>query len=185
LDGYVVTDDIDDRIRQLADGLRPESGKRAWRITGNYGSGKSSFALLLLTYLESRRQPCRVESQGLLIVINLRARSGLLPVLITGTQERLASAICRALCLALSTCEIVVPSDNSDPATISDVESLRVPYLVCERAPNGWSGERHIAIIDEMGKFLEYAVLHPFPTDVYFLTAVTDVRREASKIPFL
>ena len=47
LSGYVVTDFARVCIGRMATGLRPQSGNRAWRMTGDYGSGKSSFALLL------------------------------------------------------------------------------------------------------------------------------------------
>jgi ABC-type molybdenum transport system ATPase subunit/photorepair protein PhrA len=47
LDGYVITAQARAYLERLAMGLRETSGQRAWRITGDYGSGKSSFALLL------------------------------------------------------------------------------------------------------------------------------------------
>src|SRR6266478_8368216 len=47
LEGYIVTPEIQRSLNRLGAGLSPKSGQRAWRITGDYGSGKSSFALLL------------------------------------------------------------------------------------------------------------------------------------------
>src|SRR5229473_137714 len=47
LSGYVVTDYTKSCLVRVASGLKPNSGQRAWRMTGDYGSGKSSFALLL------------------------------------------------------------------------------------------------------------------------------------------
>src|SRR6266566_10138973 len=47
LSGYVVTDFTRACLGRMADGLKARSGQRAWRMTGDYGSGKSSFALLL------------------------------------------------------------------------------------------------------------------------------------------
>ena len=47
LEGYIVTPGIQRSLNRLGSGLSPKSGQRAWRITGDYGSGKSSFALLL------------------------------------------------------------------------------------------------------------------------------------------
>src|ERR1700688_3311570 len=45
--GYVVTDFAKSCLGRVAYGLKARSGQRAWRVTGDYGSGKSSFALLL------------------------------------------------------------------------------------------------------------------------------------------
>ncbi|MGE0825238.1 MAG: hypothetical protein AB7G75_16440 [Candidatus Binatia bacterium] len=47
LSNYVVTDFVRTCTERIANGLQPHSGQRAWRVTGSYGSGKSSFALLL------------------------------------------------------------------------------------------------------------------------------------------
>ena len=47
LEGYVVTRHITENLTRISDGLSPKSGQHAWRITGDYSSGKSSFALLL------------------------------------------------------------------------------------------------------------------------------------------
>lgn len=47
LSGYVVTEFARSCMQRMAQGLQPRSGQRAWRLTGDYGSGKSSFVLLL------------------------------------------------------------------------------------------------------------------------------------------
>ena len=47
LDGYVVTNSVRQHLRRIVQGLPEKSGRRSWRITGDYGCGKSSFALLL------------------------------------------------------------------------------------------------------------------------------------------
>src|SRR6266446_4676539 len=47
LKGYVLTPESQSYVERLATGLTPSSGQRAWRITGDFGSGKSSFALLV------------------------------------------------------------------------------------------------------------------------------------------
>ena len=47
LDGYIVTRAIKANFDRIRRGIVPGSGQRAWRVTGDHGSGKSSFALLL------------------------------------------------------------------------------------------------------------------------------------------
>src|SRR5438552_3793270 len=64
LDGYVVTPHVRESICRINNGLSPRSGLRSWRITGDYGSGKSSFAILL-AQLYARREgelPARLRS---------------------------------------------------------------------------------------------------------------------------
>jgi len=47
LAGYIPTARSVDTVRRVLDGLLSRSGNHAWSVTGPYGSGKSSFALLL------------------------------------------------------------------------------------------------------------------------------------------
>src|SRR5713226_4035780 len=62
---YVVTPPMAEAFRRITDGLRPASGRRAWRITGDYGVGKSSFALVLahLLYSRSHRAVARIAGE--------------------------------------------------------------------------------------------------------------------------
>src|SRR6058998_27602 len=54
LDGYIVTPAIKANFDRIRRGIVPGSGQRAWRVTGDYGSGKSSFALLLANLFAGR-----------------------------------------------------------------------------------------------------------------------------------
>lgn len=56
LSGYVVTNFTRACLGRVANGLNPRSGQRAWRMTGDYGSGKSSFALLLAHWFTGREK---------------------------------------------------------------------------------------------------------------------------------
>ncbi len=47
LEGYVLTPELKQMLARIESGLSSASTQRAWRITGDYGAGKSSFALLL------------------------------------------------------------------------------------------------------------------------------------------
>ena len=45
--GYILTDFTKSCVERLTEGLVANSSRRAWRLTGDYGTGKSSFALVL------------------------------------------------------------------------------------------------------------------------------------------
>ena len=66
LSGYVLTDFSRDCLSRMATGLKPRSGQRAWRVTGDYGSGKSSFALLLAHWLagDDAKFPPQIRKAG-------------------------------------------------------------------------------------------------------------------------
>ena len=60
LESYILTEQVRLMLKRIATGLSPNSGQRAWRITGDYGSGKSSFALVLAHLLSKKQNylPC-------------------------------------------------------------------------------------------------------------------------------
>src|SRR5271166_5695137 len=93
LQGYVVTPAIRDSIDRISIALEPRSGQRAWRITGDYGSGKSSFALLLAHLLSGRAIELPNAVKQHVDIERFRSQTGLLPVLITGSREPLTVAL--------------------------------------------------------------------------------------------
>jgi hypothetical protein len=101
LRGYVVTPPAQEGFKRLLQGLNPKSGQRAWRVTGDYGTGKSSFALALAHLLsdggglpQDVRKCVDFRSLGL-------KRPNLLPVLVTGTRAPLGEALRMALAKSL------------------------------------------------------------------------------------
>src|SRR5438309_798445 len=56
LDGYILTPAIKANFDRIRHGMVPGSGQRAWRVTGDYGSGKSSFARSWPTFLPAAIQ---------------------------------------------------------------------------------------------------------------------------------
>lgn len=103
LSNYIVTDFARACIERMVYGLKPRSGQRAWRLTGDYGSGKSSFALLLAHWFagqEAKFPPhirSEVNSQQLGV-----SRPHFLPVLVTCSRQALGTSILKSLHWALS-----------------------------------------------------------------------------------
>ena len=88
LSGYVPTEFAESCIGRIGEGLRPRSGQRAWRMTGDYGSGKSSLALVLAHTLAGHdgnfppplRRVANLAKRG-------GARPKFLPVLVTCSRN--------------------------------------------------------------------------------------------------
>src|ERR1035437_7665714 len=98
LSGYVVTDFARAALGRIAKGLKPGSGERAWRVTGHYGAGKSSFALFLAHLVAGRESnlPPQIRS-----VTELGKKPpGFLPVLVTCARQPLSISILTAIHLA-------------------------------------------------------------------------------------
>jgi hypothetical protein len=103
LEQYVLTPHAHECLDRLARGLRPTSTQRAWRLTGNYGSGKSSFALFLARWFNGQGAAL---SRSLNVDVryerfSIGYRPNYLPLVVTGSGEPMGKAILRALGLLL------------------------------------------------------------------------------------
>lgn len=186
LEQYVLTPPMQTLFSRIMESLQPGSANRAWRVTGDYGTGKSSFALALAQLLhdpysdrvESIRQAIEGEGKaGVLDGIRM------LPVLVTGVREPLVPTVARALLRSLDrlrggecstsavneietqASRVILSADHSQLLDLLD----RIGSYATTR---GWSGV--FIVLDELGKFLEYASLRPDEEDLYLLQRLAE-----------
>lgn len=181
ISGYCVTTETKRHLQRLSNAFRPESSNRAWRITGDFGSGKSSFALVLANLLSRRSKELPADIRPLRNELRLaNNQPKLLPILITGTREPLSLAILRAIHEALtksvdgrrqlkSKARIETLLEN---AVIEDRKAILAIEAVARELVNKQLFGGIVLIVDELGKFLEYAALNPERQDVYFLQSL-------------
>jgi hypothetical protein len=185
-----VTRNIEENISRIITGLNCKSGQRAWRITGGYGSGKSSFALLL-AHLYARNEPelpsriRRVLKETISQIKHARVR--FLPVLVTGLREPLAVALVRALAQALEDSPLPITRRvksslakqmrtlHKKSSQVSDQQVLNAVLEVQGELIEKGVATGLLIILDELGKFLEFSALHPERQDVYFLQQLAEV----------
>ena len=98
LSSYILTDHAIECISRIAEGTRKRSSQRAWRITGDYGSGKSNFALFLAHWLcdDEKELPVKIKQQLESEDIH-KGNQKYYPLLITGSRESMGKAILDAL----------------------------------------------------------------------------------------
>ena len=194
LSSYVVTDFARTCIGRMATGLKPRSGNRAWRMTGDYGSGKSSFALLLAHWFaghDSKFPPVlrkAVEPHQFGVT-----RPRFLPVLVTCSRQALGTSITQALYQAVSRLEGVaarsklalevlrVAEAKGGPA---DDEVFELISSVNSRLVKDGKTKGLLLILDELGKFLEFASLHPERQDVFLLQRLAEAASRSAEEPF-
>ena len=195
LQDYILTQHTRQSLQRLLDGLTPFSGLRAWRITGDYGAGKSSFALLLAHLLSERYKelPTRLQNafDWSATAITNSGSPYLIPVLVTGTREPLGLAVIRALCYTLINLpqvptELVEKLQNAvenekfkDSQILGWVQESH-SYVVKKGIANGL-----LLIIDEAGKFLEYAAFYPDRQDIYLLQGLAEAASRSGTSPLL
>ena len=192
LDGYVLTPELKQMLTRIESGLSSASTQRAWRITGDYGAGKSSFALLLAHRLGSGsdslparlRQGLSASSQG----------AQLLPVLVTGTREALGKTLLTALHKAVSGMRSKGPAPHVleqiekllgrlDGAEIPTTDLVNVVTGASEYAARSGKYQGILIILDELGKSLEFSALNPGQQDVFLLQALAEAAARSGKRP--
>lgn len=194
LQSYVLTPQGQSYVERLAMGLTPKSGQRAWRITGDFGSGKSSFALLIAHLFSQSRAHLPVQLRHAIeFTKSTPPKPQLLPVLVTGSREPLSVALLRSLHRdLLSTCErgrtpAVINRIHSEIANGSEIVSEeKVVQLITEATVYVNSTKKAqglLIIIDELGKFLEYAAHYPDRQDIYLLQRLAELASRSGKNP--
>lgn len=195
LDGYCLTDFGRTCLGRLAAGITPGSSRRAWRMTGDFGSGKSSFALFLANTFSDplRRLPKELLHRAAQDVAELK-QLRYVPALVVGNREPIAPAILRSLRAALG--ELF--SRGAKSSLVSDIElalsrkkppedqeTLSLIQRASAKIIDSGKGTGLLLILDEVGKFLEFAATNPDHQDVYFLQQLAEMAARSGKHPVM
>ncbi len=192
IDSYVLTDVAVDCIRRIAAGLRTDSSQRCWRIMGDYGSGKSSFALMLAHWFAGHAKNFPKDLASLLAYSKMGvAEPKLLPILVTGSREALGETIRRGVQHALehhypdglgrgpSKIRTLLGMDS-----LGESEILQLISLVNDRICSDKKGHGILLIIDELGKSLEYAAASSGESDVFLMQRLAEEASRSGNRPF-
>lgn len=186
LSRYVLTPPMQELLSRIAGGVQPGSSHRAWRVTGDYGTGKSSFALMLAQLLQDPTSPSTelirhaIEEEG---GTSLLDGVRMLPVLVTGAREPLVPSVARALRRSLERLRgrrrktrVLEDLEAQADAVILSADHTQLLDLLeqvgCYSTERGWSGV--FLVLDELGKFLEYAAIRPDEEDLYILQRLAE-----------
>ncbi len=191
LNGYRLTGRAEAVLKRILSGLHAGSTQRAWRLTGPYGGGKSSLALLLACLF--RDQFARNKRAGKLLHSSApdvhklgTTATKYRPIVLQGhfadvstvlaetlllqLSAQRASAARRSLTKALKTF-INGRGDGRVPA--DDVLNLLDEFADLERRSKSvFSGV--ILIVDELGRFLDFAASRQADLDAGFFQALAE-----------
>lgn len=189
---YIITPLARQILGRVLEGVRSPHSPRAWTLTGPYGSGKSAFALALVQLLApGKKQPpllqaLHEEDSSLAAeVIAIRSEITFLPVLVSGQRRQLTPALLEGLIRALEEhgegrpafADLLVAARQTDPEDAGTVTSL---YETAARLTGGL-----VLIVDELGKFLEYAGQRPDKADVFALQLLGEAAARSTERPML
>ena len=180
---FYFTTSIREALGALALGLKTPS-ERALTLIGPYGAGKSAFAVFLTDLLQKSRAAHEfLRAHDADLANQFAGKPLFLVVRLVGARAPLAPALLRALQNALAQ---AAPNFNArfrdvapDPRAVADAfgEAAR---LVCQ---NGLGGV--LVIVDELGKFLEFAAIHPQQSDVFVLQELAESAARSGDAPLL
>src|SRR5579862_3536823 len=133
LGGYIPTEQTKKTAERLATGLHKGCGQRAWRITGDYGSGKSSFALLLANLFSAKESelPPRLRK---VLEPGQSPTKKLLPILVIADRELISTSILRAIHLTLKNRDPKTTRTKSSAGFLSALSAGQVATIANERA---------------------------------------------------
>ena len=163
LDGYVITPSVRDAALRVLAGLSPESWQRAFRVVGPYGAGKSAFGVFLTQLFRERgRGPAMAllaETMGNPVDI-----APWRPSIISGRRVSFGRELLRVVIRGCDEGCVATFADLRAKASLmldqdSGFDAGAVTVLVAELAAGlrSRTGEGLLLLIDEMGRFLEYA----------------------------
>jgi len=173
---YIPTNQTCGHLARILEGTSRTSGMRSWRITGDYGSGKSSFALAIAHVLSGTKTQFAKRHKHWDSLVNSSSLPKLFPVLITGSREKPVRIILQKLAQALdNSCPTRKPEvlhelkkELKSKKDISNSAALDFIDRASQYVKRSKKADGMLLIIDEMGKFLEYAALNPSEEDLYF-----------------
>ncbi len=172
LEGYVMTPSARDGLRRLLAGLEPGSSQRAFRVTGPYGSGKSSFGLLLARLFSE--EPGNGPAQDLLQQAHgEQTVPAYRPAVLVGRRASLAQDllvlvgdVARAEFGADDELATAAEKTGTESAfTQGDVKPVLDCLAACAEKLRARKGCGLLLLIDEMGRYLEFAATNPARED--------------------
>lgn len=191
LSGYLLTDTVRQALERLCSGLQATSSQRAWRITGGYGGGKSAFGLFLASLfaepISKRVLPGKLldqEAPELLPKARKLPRYELL--VITGTRSDASIALVGSLRELIARRRSSAAQKQLLKAidAFVDARSRRaVPahgavQLLLDAGAYLAAGvnasEGLLLIVDEMGRWLEYAADPDTDLDASFFQTLAE-----------
>lgn len=208
IDGYILTATAREMLSRVITTLENGSTSKAWSLTGPYGSGKSAFALFVAKLLGNSESPTAQQALELLErgdtslyerFINTNGNgedthSGFCPILITGERAPLAPALLRGLDRGLSNsngshtpnllCQEInelLDSANKDAVpSVSEVTHFfdAATHQICDSGGTGL-----LLIIDELGKFLEFAAHNSSQGDMFILQSLAELADRSQQTP--
>ncbi|MCZ4373817.1 hypothetical protein O4H50_18630 [Vibrio diazotrophicus] len=205
--GYLPTSRAINTLERVVGTLNDEEVPRSWSLVGPYGSGKSAFAVFLGALLSDPNSELFQHAHSNLLGVSseLAGRfktdteesQGYIRVLISGSAEPLSIRIVKAL---KDSCEEVWNNVSGKKpeifkqferilgdgeASASELVELIASVQNTVDKSKAVKAKGILLIIDELGKFLEYAARHKESNDLFVLQAIAEHAQQPNSVRIL
>ena len=181
LDGYVVTSSVREAATRVLAGLSAESRQRAFRVVGPYGAGKSAFGVFLAQLLRDRGSGHAME-----LLAEATGSSAEVtpwrPIIVSGRRVSFTRELLRVVsgqCGAIGGAAFADLRAKAKQMLQQDgvLDVLGVTSLLTAMAAETRlrTGDGLLLLVDEMGRFLEYAAANMGNEDPSIFQAVAEI----------
>lgn len=190
VDGYLITPNALGALKQIGENLAKGSAQRAWKIVGPYGSGKSALGVMLAQLMsgaEKHSPAAKALTAAAPKIAGLFRASNRLPLAVVGSRVSFGIALATTIASHMegwaktkATSRLSSQLDLNRQTYANKPLNAATGQLLDDFAEAACSiGHQGIVLlIDEVGKFIEYAALYPEHGD---LIALQQVAEKASK----
>lgn len=166
ISSYILTPELQELAETIVRSITDPRGSRAWALTGPYGSGKSAFGLFLVDVLCATNP---VHDRTLELRSNAGWSGRLRPVVVAGHRANLSSTLLAGLADAVRELDASCAERVEQALGVTPTDRVWEFFedAITLVKAHGYDGL--FVIVDEFGKFLEHAVLHPDSEDLIVL----------------
>ena len=208
LEGYVVTVTAHEMLERVISTLENGESSKAWSLTGPYGSGKSAFALFTANLIGSSASPIKGQALKLLEqrdtalhkrFTNIKGNKQsspfeFCPILISGERAPISLALLRGLQRGLTSFNGISETKPPLPTikkclkaagkgTLPSSSEIIKLFESAMHQIEDHGGTGLLLVIDEFGKFLEYASQYPAQGDIHVLQELAVFAERSGKTP--
>ena len=200
INAYVLTSTALKTLKNIANGFTPSKFDRAWSFIGPYGSGKSSFAIFLNALLQNKDSALFNTAIKKLKPLDpvlskqfsaIASSGGALTIMVTGSYASLERALFKSIVRSIkqikfkkrfqSAIDDSIQAASGKPSSESVINLIILIQEGLEANNNSIAGM--VIMIDELGKFAEYAAKNKGDSDVHILQVLSEWGERSTKVP--
>ena len=181
LEGYVITSSVRDAAIRIVEGLSADSRQRAFRVVGPYGAGKSAFGVFLAQLLRDRgcghAMELLAEATGSSVEVTPWR-----PIIVSGRRVSFTRELLRVVSGQCGEREGAAFADLRAKAEemlqqdgVLDVLGVTSLLTAMAAETRSRTGDGLLLLVDEMGRFLEYAAANLGNEDPSIFQAVAEI----------